>query len=82
MARRSPRCASLYFVILLYVQLLIQKLAIDDTLIYENLFGTTNICLASYNCADSVVVTSNVPEHTENTRICNSTSNVYLQSNH
>ena len=59
-----------------------KKLTIDDTLIYENLLRITNIVLASYNRADSVLVTSNVTELTENIRICISTSNVYLQSKH
>ena len=41
--------------------------------------STTNIDLALYNRADSVVVTSNVREHAENIGIYNSISNVYLQ---
>ena len=82
MAKRLSRCAPLYFVKLLYAQLLLRQIAINDTLIYENLFSPTNIGLASYNRADSVVVTTNVTEHTENTDIYYSTSNVYLQSNH
>ena len=83
MAKRLSRCAPLYFAILLYYyQLLIQHLTINDTLIDENLFGTTNIGLALYNHADSVVDMSNVTAHTENTDIYNSTSNVYRPSNH
>ena len=59
---------------LLFAQILLKQLAINDTLIYENQFSQTNIGLASNNCADSVVVTSNITEHTENTDIYNSTS--------
>ena len=82
MAKRLSHCAPLHFVKLLYAQLLLKQLAINDTLIYENLFSPTNIGLASHNHADSVVVKSNITEHTENTDIYNSTSNVYQQSNH
>ena len=67
---------------LLYAQVLIQQLTINVTLIYDNLFSATNIGFALYNRAGSVVVTSNVAEHTENTGIYNSTSNVYLLSSH
>ena len=67
---------------LLCAQPLQKQLAIDDTLIYENIFSPANIGLASHNSANSVVVTSNVAEHTESTDIYNSSSNVYLQSNH
>ena len=64
MAKPLSRCAPLCFVRRLYGQLLIRQLAIDDILIYENLFSPTNIGLASYNRADSVVVTSYVTEYT------------------
>ena len=51
-------------------------------LLYENLYSTSNIGLALYYHTEFVVVTSNVTEHTESTGIYNSTSNVYLPSNH
>ena len=74
MAKRSSGCAPQHFVEPLHAQLLPKQLAIDDTPIYDNLLSPTNIGLASYNHTDSVVVTSNVTEHTENTDIYNSTS--------
>ena len=52
---------------LLYAQLLVLQLTINNTLIYDNLLSTTNIGFATYDHADTVVVTSNVTEHTENT---------------
>ena len=72
----------LHFVKLLYAQLLLRQLAMNDALIYENLFSPTNIGFASHNRTDSVVVTSNVAEHTENAVIYNTNPNVYLLSNH
>ena len=65
-----------------YAQLLLQQLTINDTLTYDDLFSTTKIGLASYHHADSVVVKSNVTEHTEMTGIYYSTANVYLPSHH
>ena len=66
MAKQSSKYEPLYFVELSYVRLLLQQLTVNDTLTYENLF--TNVGLALYHCADSVVVSSNVTEYTQKHR--------------